>query len=193
MDKQTRHWYSLPFPHPCLPPSISPCPPARLPTRFSLFLSSFLLLFLFISCDPAAVYHRPAEIRYQPTDRLPQGTPSLSFLVFGDWGGGKWWQPGSDDRQRLVASGMKKVSDTSNRGADFVLGVGDNFYSEGVKSKADRKWRDHFEDVYTAEQFPMTFYMVLGNHDCGENPQAQIDYHRLVTEQATGRWYMPDW
>ncbi len=88
---------------------------------------------------------------------------------------------------------MKKVSDTSNRGADFVLGVGDNFYSEGVKSIADRKWRDHFEDVYTAEQFPMTFYMVLGNHDCGENPQAQIDYHRLVTEQATGRWYMPDW
>jgi acid phosphatase len=169
--------------------------PLSIHSRWPLFLSSLLFLFtlLLVACDTALLSNRPAEISYQPIASLPEGTASRSFLVFGDWGGGKWWQPGSDDRQRLVASGMKKIKDTSRRGADFAVAVGDNFYANGVKSIQDRKWRSHFEDVYTAEQFPMPFYMVLGNHDYREDPHAQIAYHQLVNEHATGRWYMPDW
>lgn len=177
--------------------------PCRRPALFSIifpaaplpfFLFSFLaVLFLFSACDTAVLSNRPDEIRYRPVSELPEGIPSRSFLVFGDWGGGKWWQPGSDHRQRQVAAGMKDVMETWNRGADFAVGVGDNFYPDGVSSIHDSKWRDYFEDVYTAEQFPFPFYMVLGNHDYREDPHAQIEYHQLVNEYATGRWYMPDW
>jgi acid phosphatase len=87
---------------------------------------------------------------------------------------------------------MATLVQRRSRGVDYAIMTGDNFYTKGVSSIEDRKWVTRFEDVYGEDRFPFTFYAVLGNHDYGKNPLAQVAYHRLKNETATGRWYMPD-
>lgn len=161
-----------------------------------LFLLSALFCVLFAACEPPQVrYDIPGPIPKIASPRiapLPRGTPSLKFLVFGDWGGGGSWRTGSNYRQRQVATGMASVIKRKDRGANFVIGVGDNFYPSGVEGISDRAWRTTFEEVYDPQRFPMTFYMILGNHDYGKDPMAQVKYHQLKNKTATGRWYMPD-
>lgn len=108
---------------------------------------------------------------------LPRRTDALHFLAFGCFGTG-------NGGQRLISNEMAEF--TTDRGFDFAILLGDNFYPWGVKSVKDPQWREKFEDMYSAEKFPGTFYAVLGNHDYYRNPQAQVDY----TGPST-RWYMP--
>ncbi len=106
------------------------------------------------------------------------GTDTLSFLVIGDWG-----RDGAD-HQREVAVQMDKAA--AETGARFTVAVGDNFYENGVASVDDAKWRTSFEDVYTGAHLQTPWYAVLGNHDYGEAPQAQVDY-----SAKSSRWRMP--
>jgi tartrate-resistant acid phosphatase type 5 len=106
---------------------------------------------------------------------------ALNFLVIGDWGvrGGQM--------QRAVARQMGVTARES--GAQFVLTVGDNFYSTGVASVTDSHWAQSFESVYTDPALQIPWYPALGNHDYqGEtaNPDAQVAY-----KGTTGRWRMP--
>lgn len=106
---------------------------------------------------------------------------ALSFLVLGDWG--VRGTPG----QRAVARQMGTTARES--GAQFVLTVGDNFYSTGVASVADSHWVESFESVYTDPALQIPWYPALGNHDYqGETarPDAQVAYRG-----PTGRWRMP--
>lgn len=159
--------------------------------RFFLLLSCFL----FLTCEPPQVrYDIPGPTPKTPEpviERLPEDTPSSKFIVLGDWGGGNPWRIGSEYRQQQVADGMATMLTRRDRGLDYVVGTGDNFYNRGVKDIHDRKWRIMFEEVYDKARFPMLFYMVLGNHDYGKNPLAQVAYHQLENHSATGRWYMP--
>jgi 3',5'-cyclic AMP phosphodiesterase CpdA len=62
----------------------------------------------------------------------------------------------------------------SNSKLDAILGLGDNFYNEGVKSVSDDRWNE-FEQSFNLQ---CPFYAVLGNHDYLGNISAQIEYSR---------------
>ncbi|MFM7770729.1 MAG: metallophosphoesterase, partial [Bacteroidota bacterium] len=102
----------------------------------------------------------------------------VRFAVIGDWG---MW--GSSD-QRKVAESMAIVG--TECPFDFIVSVGDNFYSNGVTSTEDPLWQSCFEEVYTSPALKCPWYVVLGNHDYRGQPQAELDYTSL-----SDRWVMP--
>ncbi|MBI4550692.1 MAG: metallophosphoesterase [Candidatus Latescibacteria bacterium] len=154
--------------------------------RFTIFwLVLYVLGWCVLSpaCSPARVRYDilGAVLRLSPPQiaPLPPQTPRLTFLVFGDWGTG-------GNSQRAVADGMAGIVARTDRGADFVIGTGDNFYPDGVTGIDDPQWQSKFEQVYDPGRFPISFFMVLGNHDYRGNVAAQVAYHR----KGTGRWSM---
>lgn len=102
----------------------------------------------------------------------------LSFLVVGDWG------RNGEYRQKETAQQMGQAAKQND--ASFIISVGDNFYPKGVKSIYDPHWNKSFEDIYTAHSLQEDWYVVLGNHDYKENPNAQIEYSSI-----SRRWKMP--
>ena len=108
-------------------------------------------------------------------------TPPIRFIAFGDAGEG-------NDDQYLVATTIEGVC--AERGCDFAVYLGDNFYDDGVSSAMDQQFIDKFEMPYMDLDFP--FYIVLGNHDYGvlssawEKSQFQIDY-----SQYNDKWILP--
>lgn len=98
---------------------------------------------------------------------LGEGT-AVSFVTFGDWGSGS-------DEQTMVAEAIGNYC--SENQCDFILTLGDNFYSNGVDSTTDPLWRERYHDVY--DFLDLDFYISLGNHDNQGNIQAQIDYSRI--------------
>ena len=94
----------------------------------------------------------------------------------GDFGSGE------DDQftvAKLVETLIKKY-DTK-----LILGLGDNFYPNGVTSIYDDKFLDQFELPYSNLPKAVKFYNVLGNHDYKGKIQPQIDY-----TQISKRWIM---
>jgi tartrate-resistant acid phosphatase type 5 len=95
----------------------------------------------------------------------------LRFVAVGDAGAG-------NDDQYAVGAMMEQVC--AQRGCEFALYLGDNFYEIGVESALDEQFSTKFEQPYMDLDFP--FYVVLGNHDYGslgnnfEQGQYQIDY-----------------
>lgn len=63
-----------------------------------------------------------------------------TFAVLGDWGR-------DTPEQHHVAAAMGRTAATAQ--ADFVLAIGDNFYTDGVASVDDPLWQSVFEGVYT--------------------------------------------
>ena len=64
--------------------------------------------------------------------------------------------------------------------------LGDNFYSVGMESPSDPRWRTWFEDLYAP--LGITFFPALGNHDWGhpDSPAAEVLY-----SGKTATWRMP--
>ena len=83
----------------------------------------------------------------------------VRFIATGDFGEG-------NHGQYRVAKAMKKVCD--ERGCDFVLGLGDNFYDIGVSGVGDPQFQTKFEVPY--RELAKTFHMSLGNHDNSHDP-----------------------
>ncbi|XP_030852636.1 tartrate-resistant acid phosphatase type 5 [Strongylocentrotus purpuratus] len=133
---------------------------------------------------------RPAEaaLRRAPVTKPPQWYADpvgseVRFLVLGDIGGlGE--PPYTTDDQEDVAWAAGKVAD--NFKADFIVELGDNFYENGVKDVHDPRFRQTFEDVYTAESLQVPWYIVPGNHDWDGNITAQIEYSKI-----SERWHFP--
>jgi hypothetical protein len=103
---------------------------------------------------------------------------ALNFIVMGDWG------RRGEGHQKEVALQMGKTA--SEASVDFIIATGDNFYNSGVQSEHDPLWRYSFEDIYSAYSLQCDWYPVLGNHDYGTNPEAQVTYSTI-----SGRWKMP--
>ncbi len=102
---------------------------------------------------------------------------ALVFLALGDTGSG-------NATVRNVGRAMAEVLE--QRGAEFVLLLGDNFYPEGVSGPDDPLWESHFMEPFPAERLPIPFYAVLGNHDHrGDRPDAQVAW------RGDPRWRMP--
>jgi tartrate-resistant acid phosphatase type 5 len=101
----------------------------------------------------------------------------VRVLAFGDFGNGS-------GEQKMVAQTIA----TYHQGQrfDFAITLGDNFYSVGMESPSDLRWKTWFEDLYGPLGIP--FYASLGNHDWGhpDSPAAEILYSGL-----TPTWRMP--
>lgn len=102
----------------------------------------------------------------------------IHFIAVGDWG-----RNGEYD-QIAVA---KQMGDwAKNNPNNFVISVGDNFYPRGVVSETDPLWHYSFENIYTAHSLQCDWYPILGNHDYGSQPEAQVRYSKV-----SRRWNMP--
>jgi len=113
---------------------------------------------------------------------------ALNFIAMGDWGGREDY-PFTTPSELSSAQGIGRVS--RQIGSNFVLGIGDNFYSEGVKDVSDSRFTSTFQNVFTPQLVGnQTFYVVAGNHDHRGNVKAEIDYS---TYDPTGRWTFPDY
>jgi hypothetical protein len=66
---------------------------------------------------------------------------------------------------------------------DFVIALGDNFYTDGVASTSDDMWSTHWKQVYLGySNLNIPWYPVFGNHDYGGGDsyvQAQLDYAKI--------------
>jgi tartrate-resistant acid phosphatase type 5 len=112
----------------------------------------------------------------------PVGEPgAVRFVAFGDQGEG-------NEAQQLVANAAEVVC--AERGCDFALLLGDNFYDVGVTSEMDQQFVDKFETIY--DGLDMRFYVVLGNHDYGTlaNDWLRGTYQVEYT-QFSDKWYLP--
>lgn len=131
-------------------------------------------------------------------------TSSINFLAIGDWGGVGSYVLGfiSMDlfrriEQEKVAVGLAEVA--KKQGAEFVMGLGDNFYMSGVGGRHpfDRIERT-FEDVYSDPALQIPFYSCAGNHDHYGDVTKQVDYteysrHKAKTNSSfVHRWEFPD-
>lgn len=116
------------------------------------------------------------------TGEPPTGEPgTVRFLGFGDQGEG-------NEAQQMVANAAEVIC--AERGCDFALLLGDNFYDTGVTSAMDQQFIDKFEAPY--EGLDMPFYVVLGNHDYGQlaNDWMRGNYQIEYT-QYSDKWVMP--
>jgi tartrate-resistant acid phosphatase type 5 len=111
------------------------------------------------------------------------GEPAVRFVAIGDTGQGS-------EGQRAVASAVAAKCATAR--CDFGVMLGDNIYPSGVSSADDPQLKSKFEDIYSALNFE--FYVVLGNHDYGNNG-AGTDFtrgvHEVAYSQRQPKWKMP--
>lgn len=98
------------------------------------------------------------------------------FIAMGDTGMG-------DDAQARVARTAQQVC--REKGCDFVLLLGDNFYPDGVTGLDDPKFDSHFEAQYGPINKPV--YAVLGNHDVKSGGLPQVMY-----SLNSPTWRMPN-
>ncbi|KAJ8305456.1 hypothetical protein KUTeg_016001 [Tegillarca granosa] len=113
------------------------------------------------------------------------GTDSLKFLVLGDWGGLPTF-PFHTSIERGVAKQMGRVK--QQFGGEFVLALGDNFYFDGVKDVSDKRFKETYDYVFTADSLKnVPWYLVAGNHDHNGNVSAQIEYSKHES-----RWNFKD-
>lgn len=105
----------------------------------------------------------------------PPSAQGMGFLTFGDFGTG-------ESEQYQVAQGIKSFCASND--CQFIAGLGDNIYDDGVSSVTDAQWQTKFEKPYAV--FDIVFRPSLGNHDVRKSAQAQIDYSKV-----SKKWDMP--
>lgn len=102
------------------------------------------------------------------------GNTQLYFAIVGDYGRqgqhrqvdvaqqmGEWCSKKTFryDNGRPLSEGQTKGR------CDFIIGVGDNFYENGVQSLDDPLFKESFEDIYRIPGLHSTrMYQILGNH-----------------------------
>jgi tartrate-resistant acid phosphatase type 5 len=119
------------------------------------------------------------------TDALPKRHDPVRFVALGDAGMG-------NRTQYEVGGAMARVC--AERGCDFALYLGDNFYGPLPLDSDAPQFRDRFERPYSPLWFP--FMVVLGNHDYGDvMGDDTLDYSVVEPEiaytAASDRWTMP--
>lgn len=114
-----------------------------------------------------------------PADTTTGGAAQVvRFVAIGDTGEG-------NENQYMVGQAIAELC--AQKGCDFGMLLGDNFYDSGVSSVNDPQFQDKFELPYEDLDFPI--YVALGNHDYGGNgigvdfdtkkAQYQVDYTKL--------------
>lgn len=120
----------------------------------------------------------PAFLRKPPEifSVKPENQP-IRVLAFGDYGTGSTAQ--KETAATMLAYHRKSPF-------DFGVTLGDNFYSVGMASPQDPRWKTWWEEMYAP--LGIKFYASLGNHDWGlaDSPAAEILY-----SDKSQSWKMP--
>ncbi|MGH9839845.1 MAG: metallophosphoesterase [Blastocatellia bacterium] len=120
----------------------------------------------------------PAFMRIAPPRfSLKAEDQAIRVLAFGDFGNGS-------KEQKQVAAAMLQFHRQTP--FDFAVTLGDNFYSYGMASTTDPRWKTWWDALY--DPLGIRFYATLGNHDWGfaDSPAAEILY-----SQQSPSWRMP--
>ena len=64
--------------------------------------------------------------------------------------------------QVAAVKGMDKVATAIN--AEFIVAVGDNFYTEGVDSADSDRFENTFNSVYSPASLQKDWFVIAGNH-----------------------------
>lgn len=101
----------------------------------------------------------------------------IRVLAFGDFGNGS-------AEQKEVAAAMQRFHQTEL--FDFAITLGDNFYSVGMESPTDPRWKTWWNELY--DPMGIKFYVSLGNHDWGspDSPAAEVLY-----THSSPSWRLP--
>ena len=101
----------------------------------------------------------------------------IRVLAFGDFGNGSV-------EQKEVAGAMQRFH--QNQPFDFAVTLGDNFYSVGMESPTDPRWKTWWNELY--DPLGIKFYVSLGNHDWGsaDSPAAEVLY-----THSSPSWRLP--
>ncbi|XP_078620698.1 tartrate-resistant acid phosphatase type 5-like [Branchiostoma floridae x Branchiostoma japonicum] len=126
-------------------------------------------------------------VKAAPFKAYDKDQASLRFMVLGDWGGLPAY-PYRTGVEKDVAARMGKVAETMDY--KFVLGLGDNFYFDGVQNEFDKRFQETFEDVFTAKSLDIPWYFIAGNHDHNGNVTAQIAYTKRANKRSN-KWNFP--
>jgi tartrate-resistant acid phosphatase type 5 len=132
---------------------------------------------------PAGAAHRPPMVLVRSALCLCQlaafSAPvrGFKFLSIGDWG-----DPAAKELNKWMGA---------ESGVEFVIGIGDNFYSKGVSGIKDPQFKEKFEETFTEPGLNVSWYITAGNHDYygGETGiKAEIEYSK-----HSSRWEFPDY
>src|ERR1035437_1054494 len=135
--------------------------------KYKKFTGLVLLLIFF--CLP--VNAQSSSVKHFPD--------SLNFLVISDFGG----QGGKI--QRDVAAQLGQIAELEK--SKFVITGGDNYHQNGVPNARDPRWKNEYEDIYSAPSLMIPWYASLGNHDYLGSVEAEKEY-----TQISKRWKMPN-
>ena len=120
----------------------------------------------------------PSFMRVPPKQfsLAPEAKP-VRVLAFGDFG------TGSKEQKQTAGAMLQFHRQTP---FDFAVTLGDNFYSLGMESPSDPRWKTWWDELY--DPLGIKFYATLGNHDWGlaDSPAAEI----LYSHQSPS-WRMP--
>ncbi|MCG8421702.1 MAG: metallophosphoesterase [Proteobacteria bacterium] len=106
----------------------------------------------------------------------------VRFIALGDGGEG-------NATQYAVAAGAVEVC--AQRGCDFALYLGDNFYDNGVESVDDDEFTTKFEQPYQDLNIP--FYVIMGNHDYGDlGFEWYKSGYQIGYSNDSSKWNMPN-
>jgi hypothetical protein len=120
---------------------------------------------------PAFMRVPPARFSIKP-DNQP-----VRFIAFGDYGTGS---PAQKQTAAAMAEWNRKTP------FDFGITLGDNFYTFGMMSPTDPRWKTQWDELY--DPLKIKIYASLGNHDwaSSDSPAAEILY-----SANSPSWRMP--
>jgi len=101
----------------------------------------------------------------------------IRAIAFGDFGTG-------EPSQIRTAAAVRAYA--KDHPFDFGITLGDNFYSAGMASTSDPRWKTQWEDLYSP--LGIKFYASFGNHDYG---QAASPVSEFWYSEKSPSWYFP--
>ncbi|MES2437898.1 MAG: metallophosphoesterase [Verrucomicrobiota bacterium] len=110
---------------------------------------------------------------------------ALDLLAIGDFGSG-------DERQKAVARGMSRYTESLGKTPDGLMMLGDNFYGSMKGGLKSERWMTGFSNPYPSKTYPCPCWPVFGNHDYHDTPgneQVQLGYAASLDRKT--RWTMP--
>ncbi|XP_050401962.2 tartrate-resistant acid phosphatase type 5 [Patella vulgata] len=108
----------------------------------------------------------------------------LNFFAIGDMGGAPKF-PYTTPIQVATAREMGILANQLE--PEFILALGDNFYTMGVKNVDDPRLKETFENIYKNPALQVPWYLLAGNHDHYGNVSAEIAY-----TNRSKRWNFPE-
>lgn len=98
------------------------------------------------------------------------------FVSIGDWGGASLGGYHLKNAQQTAAA----IASTGSASA-FVVNTGDNFYYCGIQNTSDPQVTEDYTNVFGTAAPKVPWYSVLGNHDYGFEPAAQLELNQVIS------------